>query len=329
MRTGAGKNAIICSALLVALSHPAIAGRLVPGTGLDHCKARGEHRIPVPIWSVDASTEALSRSPPPPAIVGGSIVYIVLGADMYPSTFDIRSGGAVYPESCGKFSYSPLVSFDLPKDRKNFAADGTRLHLRALGTFSHGTCSYVGFFISESAPHAAQGWTDLTFDPADKTPPRDRYCVADVNTGPRPGPRKALPACGRTAHRIPIPVWRPAVSADGELASDPPQQPGLIVSISIDVKRAADGNCVGWRNGDFRFVHKNPLGSANNRGLAVRLRGNDSAGPTSCRLSGFYLNEPIFDAQDGWSKTFFGAIDANRVIDSGQYCLARGEDQSK
>jgi hypothetical protein len=248
---------------------------------------------------------------------------------MYPSTFDIRSGGAVYPASCGKFSYSPLVSFDLPKDRKNPTAGGTRLHLKALGTFSHGTCSYDGFFISASAPQTAQGWTDLTFDPVDKTPPRDRYCLADVNTARRPEPRKVLPPCERTAHRIPIPVWQPAVSADGELTSDPPHQHGAIVSISIEVPRAADGNCIGWRNGDFRFVRKNPISSANNSGLAVLLRGNDSAGPASCRLSGFYLNEPIFDVQDGWSRTFFGAIDANRMIDSGQYCLARRGEESK
>ncbi len=103
----------------------------------------------------------------------------------------------------------------------------------------------------------------------------------------------------------------------------------MIVSISIEVKRGANGECTGSTNGDFRFSRKEANGSATSKGLAVVLRGNDSAGPTSCRLSGLYLNEPIFDVQDGWSKTFFGSIDANRVIDSGQYCLARGRDQTK
>jgi hypothetical protein len=318
------------AALLFALScHPAAAGRVIPftGTGLDHCKARGEHRIPVPVWLGAASTSARSAPySPPPMLPGGSFVYIAFGADVDEATPDILSGGAVYPDSCGRFSYSPLVSFDLPKDEKNPTAGGIRLHLRTLGRFSHGVCYYDGFFLSEPASQTGQGWTDVTFDAYDKIPPRDRYCLADVNTAPRPGPRKALPPCDRTTHRVPIPTWRPAVSAVGGLTSDPPQQPGMIVSISILVERGADGECVGWQDGEFRFFRRKPLDVVASPRLVVFLRGNDSAGPTSCRLSGLYLNEPIFAGENGRTATSFASIDANRVIDSGQYCLAREEE---
>ncbi len=209
MRKCMGPKAALCGGLLFALScHPASSGKLFPFTGLDHCRARGEHRIPVPAWQALLWDE--SPVPPLPVAAGGGLLYIVLSDDMrlpqHPP-FDVRAGGLIDTDLCGKTSYSPLVSFDVPNDKKNPSAGGVRLHFRAEAKFAHGTCSYAGFFFGEPSSRTKQGWTDVTLDPYDKVPPRKRYCLADVNAAPSPGPRKVLPPCDRRASdRIPIPV---------------------------------------------------------------------------------------------------------------------------
>ncbi len=120
-------------------------------------------------------------------------------------------------------------------------------------------------------------------------------------------------------------MWRPQLTAAGELPSAPPQGDGRIVSIAIDTKKDATGVCAGWDHGHFTFftfVLPKGVSAAEPPGLVVTLLGNEKVLPDHCSVSGFYMNEPIFDRSGGFSRTYFSSVNPDRVIDSGQFCLA-------
>jgi hypothetical protein len=298
---------------VILFFNPAAAGEQFVDNGLTHCERFSEDRTPVPVWSVILNQVRFTKPPsPPPPSAGGTIVYVSLSTD--------NDDG----HDCVQPSDDEIYTFSFPDELKRPDAGGVRVQLRGNVHFQHGDCIFSGFYVSEPTSGIRQGWTDISFIAADGHPPYKDYCLADINPAPKPTRAKVLPACDNASeHRIPVPTWRPELTARGELKSAPPQGDGMIVSISIDAKRDAHGICLGWADGDFKFLLPKEPGSAAKDGLAVTLRGNDSSGPGSCRLSGFYINKPIFDKQDGWTKTFFGSVNRDRLVASGQYCLVR------
>ena len=216
-----------------------------------------------------------------------------------------------------------IYNFSLASVKTDSADGGVRVHLSGNVRFHHGDCIFSGFYVSEPVSGIRQGWADISLREA-PVPEYEHYCLADINPAPRGNSRKALPPCvGMTANRIPVSIWKPELTPNGELRSAPPEGDGRIVYASIDVKKDASGGCLGWSDGRFHFHFPDKKGAPDTKGLVVSLRGNDRQEPDSCRLSGYYMNEPRFEKQDGWRKTYFGSIDPNRLIGSGQYCLSR------
>lgn len=128
----------------------------------------------------------------------------------------------------------------------------------------------------------------------------------------------ALPICSASDGRIRIPVWEPAVDADGNLSSDPPQQDGQFVYIAID-RVPLDSSCDDTQM--FSLARPENIDDPMQGGLAVNIRGNAQSANGACRLHGYYKNEDVEGMHQGWIETYFGAVADVSKITAVAYCL--------
>ena len=120
-----------------------------------------------------------------------------------------------------------------------------------------------------------------------------------------------------------VAVWTPDVDAEGNLSSEPPQEDGKVVYISL----AADADTVTCDNealNSFAWPYEpgEPMGG----GLAVNLRGNTQFANGICYFRGYYMNEPVMGMHQGWIETYFGAVEKQKIVLSGDFCLERSID---
>lgn len=126
-----------------------------------------------------------------------------------------------------------------------------------------------------------------------------------------------VPACMTGDGRMAIPKWAPTVDEKGHLSSDPPQKDGLIVQIQLTVD-VAQVEC----NDEALNAFQRPDDPANTTdgGLAVNLRGNTQRAHGDCFFSGYYMNEDVVGMHQGWTETYFGAVDKMQIVLSDKFC---------
>jgi hypothetical protein len=278
---------------------------------LPRCRRADEYRTPVAIWQVDATADGRLSSAPPRR--DGKLVYIRLGADND------------YAD-CINAPDDNIYTFAFSKDKNRPDSGDLKVHIRGKVQFADfgDICYFSGFYIEEPASSGDEGGTETSFRPADKfeVMSSGHYCLENPASGPRPVRRSALPPCKRgDEFRMPVPIWKPALTPGDDVLSRPPEGDGRIVFISIVPRtqqcRENDGQLFTF---GFPWDPKKPTYSG---GLSVNLRGNAHSVKGRCALSGFYMNEPVFGIHQGWVETFFGAVDKDKLIASGTYCLAQ------
>ncbi len=324
MRTRASKKAPSCGALLVLAAlatfggQPALGSWLSDEAGLPACQRSGEYRVPIAVWFGSIWNTSEPDTPAPPPMRGGTVIYLQLTIN--PALLDD------FATPCSMSAQERTFTLKFPNDAKQPEAGGLRIHLRGETGFAHGACTVSGFYTSTAASNIREGWSDIWLrDSEGSIALYPRYCIADPKLRLRPAKPKVLPTCeGASDDRTPVPVWRPQLTARGELSSAPPQGDGMIVSIAIDTKRNTNGVCAGWDHGHFSFLLPKGANAAAPTGLLVTLLGNEMVLPGKCLLSGYYMNEPKFDQSGGLSRTYFSSVDAGRLIASGQFCQAPG-----
>jgi len=308
----------VCAALLAELGgHAAASSWPASETGLPNCRRSGEDRVPIAIWWGDIwKTSDRDTPAPPPPMPGGTVIYLSLRIN--PDLLDDPDT----PCSTGEEERAFTLKF--PDDEKRPEAGGVRVHLRGETGFHLGSCTVSGFYVSAPASNIREGWSDIWLrDTEGRIAPYPHYCVADAKHRPQPAKPKVLPACGGASDdRTPVSVWRPQLTARGELTSAPPRGDGMIVSIAIDTKRDANGVCAGWDHGHFRFLLPKGASATAPPGLLVTLLGNEEVLADRCRLFGYYMNEPVFDQSGGLSRTYFSSVNTDRLVATGQFCLA-------
>lgn len=57
-------------------------------------------------------------------------------------------------------------------------------------------------------------------------------------------------------------------------------------------------------------------------GLAVNLKGNTQFANGACYFSGYYMNQEVMGVHQGWTETYFGAIDKKEIVLSSKFCLS-------
>jgi hypothetical protein len=130
-----------------------------------------------------------------------------------------------------------------------------------------------------------------------------------------------FPACKDGDGRIPIPSWSPTLDDDGHLSAAPPQRDGMVVRIdfgSLD----ASVDCTDEAMNSFALP-EDPS-DASYGGLYVNIKGNTNYAVGECRFSGYYMNQDVPGIHQGWTETFFGAVDKQTLVLSNKYCLASG-----
>lgn len=146
------------------------------------------------------------------------------------------------------------------------------------------------------------------------------YTAAPQAETPQPTTRTAaLPVCNASDGRTAIPVWEPAVDADGNLSSDPPQQNGQIVYVAID-RVPVDSSCDNTQM--VSLARPDSVDDPMQGGLAVNLRGNAHLVGGACQLRGYYTNQDVEGMHQGWIETYFGAVEDAGTITPDKYCLA-------
>lgn len=147
-----------------------------------------------------------------------------------------------------------------------------------------------------------------------------------VTPAPREGEQRAnaqpslaepVPACTPGDGRTAVPLWQPTVDEKGVLSSDPPQKDGLIVRLTMSVD-AAQVQCTNEAHNSFRRPEypDDPSGG----GLAVNIRGNTQLSNGVCHFTGYYMNEDVMGMHQGWVETYFGAVEKQKIVLSGQFC---------
>ncbi|HEY0662780.1 MAG TPA: hypothetical protein VGD21_15835 [Lysobacter sp.] len=137
-------------------------------------------------------------------------------------------------------------------------------------------------------------------------------------------PSDPVPVCKPGDGRTKIPVWQPAVDAEGNLSSDPPQKDGQIVYIQLH-QDAAETTCNDKELNSFSRP-ENPKEHMDG-GLAVNIRGNAQFANGVCYFAGYYMNEDVMGMHQGWIETFYGAVNEKEILESGKYCLAKAIEQ--
>ncbi|HEY1136705.1 MAG TPA: hypothetical protein VGE64_04375 [Xanthomonadaceae bacterium] len=127
-----------------------------------------------------------------------------------------------------------------------------------------------------------------------------------------------IPLCVEGDGKTPVPVWKPGVDEGGNLSSDPPQKDGQIVYIEL----FQDALKVACKDGELNSFQRpvNPKDTMDG-GLSVNLRGNTQFTNGICYFRGYYMNEDVMGMHQGWIETYFGAVEKQKVVMSGKYCL--------
>jgi hypothetical protein len=272
----------------------------------------------MPIWDTEVTHGGRLSAAPPAG--NGRIVYINLLAE----NDDVQCVGAPDNHDYTFTSSSPTTSGDL------------EVTIRGPATYvgSSATCAFTGFYVSEVADH--DGKRRIRFRSADKFEimSSGRYCLGTwtdaapapdrpAHAAPPVGENARLPACKRSGEaRVPIAIWKPAIIARGDeptVSSDPPEGDGRIVYVTVALP--AKTPCPKDPKALITVSRPDRQGY----GVIANFRGNARQKGGHCVLEGFYMNEPVPGTAQGWIETFFGAVDAKKIVASGTYCLARDD----
>lgn len=129
-----------------------------------------------------------------------------------------------------------------------------------------------------------------------------------------------LPLCEPDSEKTPIEVWLPKVDGEGNLSSDPPLMDGQIAYIEM----FASADQVVCESTELNsFSRPNDPSDPTQGGLAVNLRGNTQLANGTCYFRGYYMNEDVMGMHQGWIETYFGAMEKEKVVLSGDFCLSR------
>jgi hypothetical protein len=132
-----------------------------------------------------------------------------------------------------------------------------------------------------------------------------------------------LPNCAPNDTRTPVALWAPRLDDRGDLLSGPPPTgDGRIVYIEVAGDNDRQGCAAAPPDKLYSFSLPNKRGDSGAGGVAVNLRGNVQFANGYCYFSGFFMNEPVFGVHQGWTETYFGAVDKFKIIHSGRFCLA-------
>jgi len=291
---------------------------------LPRCKSLRETRIPIPTWDNNygklASLRRLISTWP-------SGVALVIYGSFGAADDDVRIEGQ-------DTAYSVKMTFQGNRPE----AGEVKVSASKSPQFTMGYWTYWGFFevAPPAAPNGEIAFRQLdTFDVVSS----GRYCLGD---GPPPASLRAppaaqntqsgsLPACRRLHEsRIPIATWKPRLTQRPtgmfEVHAPPPSGNGRIVYISIaDPTQSCGGLDPKWP-GDPEELYSVLLPDGPGRdsgGVSINLRGNRTPAGKGCRFEGFYMNEPVAGIHQGWTESYFGAIERERIMASDHYCLAR------
>jgi hypothetical protein len=291
---------------LLSLVPPSLAAAQ---PALPRCRPAHELRTPMPVWTPKVIDGKLSSAPPRGE---GRIVYFHFNTD------DNFAGCIEPPED-------NLYVFEFLDGKHGPGVRGLKVNIydrsKAVGG---GACFLSGFYVNKPANQTHDAWIETTFRPVDKFEimSSGRYCLGDERSASDAEPRDSLPACKRLGEdRTPVPLWQPKLTRGENLSSKPPMGDGKFVYISI--VRAED--CPGpWQDQPTYFTlandDKDPHDSG---GLEVAVIGNVRSQNGHCVWSGIYMNEPVTGMHQGWWSTTFRAVDAAKVISSGQFCQAQ------
>ena len=303
---------ILGAALGLLLSAPTIVQADTPiDPFLPSCTHAGPGLTPIPRW--EQTFQEIPRFLSTPGSDTERIVYISYAVDSADVSTEEANG-----------AYSLFV------DIAHAANEAPRLKVifRGEPQFAIGDFIFSGFYALDrkSATRTQVRLRQLdTFDIVSSR----RYCLAEASVAPPaasarlPRPKAAArplePCRGAQDNRIPIAMWEPQVDNECNIRHLPPIGEGRIVYISIDPPTACR-----TQNPQDLFVVKRP-NDVNRRsagGVAVNLRGNYKLHDGKSRFQGFYMNEPVFGIRQGWTETYFRAIEKSRIEATGQYCLA-------
>ncbi len=129
-----------------------------------------------------------------------------------------------------------------------------------------------------------------------------------------------IPVCQAGDGLTPVPVWTPDFDDEGRLSSDPPTGDGQIVYIAL----ANDADEVMCDDKELNSFNRpaNPKDPMEG-GLSVNLRGNTQLANGTCYFRGYYMNEDVMGMHQGWIETYFGAVEKQKVVLAGRFCLER------
>jgi hypothetical protein len=293
---------------------------------LPRCKSLRETRIPIPTWDNNhgklASLRRLISTWPSGVAL---VIYGSFGAE----DDNVRIEGQ-------DLAYSVKMTFE----GNGPEAGEVKVSASKSPQFTMGYWTYWGFFevAPPGAPNREIALRQLdTFDVVSSA----RYCRGN---GPPPSLRKtpaaqntqsgSLPGCRRLYEsRIPIATWRPELtrrhSGMFEVHVAPPSGNGRIVYISIeDPTATCDTSCHPNQpcdtspSADLYSVLLPDSPAEDSGGVSINLRGNRTPAGKGCRFEGFYMNEPVAGIHQGWTESYFGAIDRKRIVASNHYCMA-------
>lgn len=124
-----------------------------------------------------------------------------------------------------------------------------------------------------------------------------------------------IPACKAGDNRTPIPVWKPAIDAQNNVDSAPPQQDGQVVVLELESHDQPKCNDTDLNT--FRLANAN----GEPGGLEIGVRGNSQEVDGVCHLSGLYRNEAVDGTRQGWTTTRFKAADASEIASANMHCV--------
>lgn len=143
-------------------------------------------------------------------------------------------------------------------------------------------------------------------------------------TSPKIG-KGGLEMCRAGDNRLPVPVWSPKLTEKGDLTEEPPQNDGQVVYIEIFGDNSRFGCAAASSDKLYSVSKPNNPETALEGGLAVNLRGNVNFHNGFCTFRGFFMNERVPGLHQGWTETYFGAVDRFDLIKSNRYCATAQE----
>ena len=314
-----GKSRAALGLLLLVACHESAMAASDVEPYLPRCKPSHETRVPIRTWDDNhgklASLRRLISTWPSGTAL---IVYASFGA----AEDDVQIEGQ-------DKAYSVKITF------RGSGPEAGKVKISASEPpqFNVGFYLYRGFF-EVDPPSSPNGEITLlrldTFDVVSS----GRYCLGN---GSPPAPLHEIPAVQNTqsgglpecrqSHetRIPIATWKPRLTPNDAGLFDvhlaPPTGNGRIVYISIEDPKH---DCGPYASGAelYSVSLANPPTSSW-PGVGINLRGNAQPAGSGCRFEGFYMNEPVYGMHQGWTETYFGAIDRERIVASNNYCMER------